>query len=76
MFDWIRKHQRLMQGLLLLFIFPAFAFFGISGYDRFLADDGAMKSDHAAVDTIGRFKVRKIDEPNAFPDLRNVSQTF
>ena len=38
--------------------------------------DAAMKSDHAAMDAIGRFKVRKINEPNAFPDLRNVSQTF
>ena len=41
MFDSIRKHQRVLQGLLLLFIFPAFAFFGISGYDRFLSDDGS-----------------------------------
>ena len=40
MFDSIRKHQRILQGLLLLLIFPAFAFFGISGYDRFLSDDG------------------------------------
>ncbi len=39
MFDSIRKHQRILQGLLLLLIFPAFAFFGISGYDRFLSDD-------------------------------------
>ncbi len=41
MFDSIRKHQRILQGLLLLLIFPAFAFFGISGYDRFLSDDGS-----------------------------------
>jgi peptidyl-prolyl cis-trans isomerase D len=41
MFDSIRKHQRVLQGILLLLIFPAFAFFGISGYDRFLSDDGS-----------------------------------
>lgn len=38
MFDSIRKHQRLLQFILLILIFPAFAFFGIQGYDRFLAD--------------------------------------
>jgi peptidyl-prolyl cis-trans isomerase D len=42
MFDWIRKHQRLMQFLLLVLIFPAFAFFGIQGYDQFFSDDGAV----------------------------------
>lgn len=42
MFDSIRKHQRILQGLLLLLIFPAFAFFGIQGYDRFLSDDGGV----------------------------------
>jgi len=29
MFDFIRTHQRLMHFLLLLFIFPSFAFFGL-----------------------------------------------
>jgi len=42
MFDWIRKHQRLMQLLLLLLIFPAFAFFGIQGYERFFSSEGAL----------------------------------
>lgn len=43
MFDSIRKHQRLLQGVLLLLIFPAFAFFGISGYQGFMggSDDVA-----------------------------------
>jgi peptidyl-prolyl cis-trans isomerase D len=44
MFDSIRKHQRLLQFLLLLLIFPAFAFFGVSGYQRFLSDDDAVAS--------------------------------
>jgi peptidyl-prolyl cis-trans isomerase D len=34
MFDFIRTHQRLMQFLLLLFIFPSFAFFGLESYTR------------------------------------------
>jgi peptidyl-prolyl cis-trans isomerase D len=34
MFDFIRTHQRLMQFLLLLLIFPSFAFFGLESYTR------------------------------------------
>lgn len=44
MFDSIRKHQRLLQFILLLLIFPAFVFFGVSGYDGFMgADDSVAK---------------------------------
>jgi peptidyl-prolyl cis-trans isomerase D len=39
MFEFIRTHQRLMQFLLLLFIFPSFAFFGLEGYSS-LTDSG------------------------------------
>ncbi|HEY8606551.1 MAG TPA: SurA N-terminal domain-containing protein [Noviherbaspirillum sp.] len=42
MFDFIRTHQRLMQFLLLLFIFPSFAFFGLEGYTRFREGDNAI----------------------------------
>jgi peptidyl-prolyl cis-trans isomerase D len=34
MLEFIRSHQRLMQFLLLLVIFPSFAFFGLEGYTR------------------------------------------
>lgn len=34
MFEFIRTHQRLMQFLLLLFIFPSFAFLGLESYGR------------------------------------------
>jgi peptidyl-prolyl cis-trans isomerase D len=42
MFDSIRKHQRVLQFILLLLIFPAFVFFGVSGYDSFLSDEGSV----------------------------------
>ncbi len=42
MFEWIRRHNRLLQLLLLLLIFPAFAFFGISGYNTFFTPDNAV----------------------------------
>lgn len=34
MFEYIRTHQRLMQLLLLIIIFPSFAFFGIESFTR------------------------------------------
>lgn len=40
MFEFIRNHQRLMQFLLLLFIFPSFAFFGLESYSHF-SDSGS-----------------------------------
>ncbi|BEV15381.1 SurA N-terminal domain-containing protein [Herbaspirillum sp. DW155] len=43
MFDFIRTHQRLMQLLLLLLIFPSFAFFGLEGYSRLTDDSGVAK---------------------------------
>lgn len=39
MFDSIRKHQRLLQFVLLILILPAFMFFGISGYEGMLSGD-------------------------------------
>ena len=52
MFDSIRKHQRILQFLLLILIFPAFVFFGVSGYDRFL-------SDGDSVATVGGAKITR-----------------
>lgn len=37
MFDSVRKHQRVLLFVLILLVFPAFAFFGIQGYDRFFS---------------------------------------
>ena len=69
MFDSIRKHQRLMQFLLLILIFPAFVFFGVSGYDRFLSDEGAVA-------TVGGSKITRQELDNAmrrqFEQMRQV----
>lgn len=35
MFDFVRKHTRIMQLMLFILIFPAFALVGIDGYSRF-----------------------------------------
>ena len=36
MFDTLRKHQKLLQLVLMLFIVPSFVLFGISSYSGFL----------------------------------------
>ena len=41
MFDFFRKHMRIMQFALVLLILPSFAFFGIQGYTRFAAAGNA-----------------------------------
>lgn len=38
MFDFFRKHTRVLQFLLVLLIFPSFVFFGIQGYSGFASD--------------------------------------
>ena len=35
MFDYVRKHTKIMMGLLFLLIIPSFVLFGIDGYNRF-----------------------------------------
>ncbi len=39
MFDFFRRHTRVLQFLLVLLIFPSFVFFGIQGYSRFDGGD-------------------------------------
>jgi peptidyl-prolyl cis-trans isomerase D len=40
MFDYVRKHTKIMMGLLFLLIIPSFVLFGVDGYNRF-NDQGA-----------------------------------
>jgi peptidyl-prolyl cis-trans isomerase D len=35
MFEFVRSHTRLLQGILVLLIFPSFVFFGVQGYSSF-----------------------------------------
>lgn len=44
MFEYIRTHQRLMQLILLIIIFPSFAFFGIESFTRSRASDNSVAS--------------------------------
>ncbi|MEO8805405.1 MAG: SurA N-terminal domain-containing protein [Burkholderiaceae bacterium] len=41
MFEFFRKHTRVLQFLLVLLIFPSFVFFGIQGYSGFTGDANA-----------------------------------
>jgi peptidyl-prolyl cis-trans isomerase D len=47
MFEFVRKHTRLLQFVLVLLIFPSFVFFGIQGYDRF-SDEGQSAAARVA----------------------------
>jgi peptidyl-prolyl cis-trans isomerase D len=41
MFDFVRKHTKIMQFLLFLLIFPSFVLFGLEGYSS-MRDKGAV----------------------------------
>ena len=43
MFDFIRRHTKLFQFVLVLLVFPSFVFFGIQGYSRF-SEGGAASA--------------------------------
>lgn len=44
MFEFVRRHTRLMQFVLLLLIFPSFVFFGVQGYSDFAKEDNSVAS--------------------------------
>jgi peptidyl-prolyl cis-trans isomerase D len=44
MFDFFRKHTRVLQFLLVLLIFPSFVFFGVQGYSGFTRSDDTVAS--------------------------------
>jgi peptidyl-prolyl cis-trans isomerase D len=45
MFEFIRSHTRLFQGILVLLIFPSFVFFGVQGYSSFSDGSGAQVAE-------------------------------
>jgi peptidyl-prolyl cis-trans isomerase D len=56
MFDSVRKHQRILLFVVILLIFPAFAFFGIQGYDRFLSGGDDVAQVNGEPVTRGEFE--------------------
>ncbi len=77
MFDFVRKHTKIMQLLLFILIFPAFALVGIDGYNRF-NDQGAtvamidgQKVTQPEWDTAHKAEVERLRQsmPNLDPKL-------
>jgi len=59
MFDFFRRHTRALQFILVLLIFPAFAFVGIQGYSRFTG------ADQQAVAKVAGQPITQIEFDNA-----------
>jgi peptidyl-prolyl cis-trans isomerase D len=55
MFDSIRNHQKVLQFFLLVLIVPAFVFFGVSGYEKFLTGNDETVAE------VGKQKITKQD---------------
>ncbi len=53
MFDFFRRHTRVLQFVLVLLVFPSFLFFGIQGYSRFSSGDqrAVAKVDGSSITT-------------------------
>ena len=78
MFEFVRKHTRILQFVLVLLIFPSFIFFGIQGYSRFTEGgrSPAAKVDgheitQAELDAAYRQQVERVRQqmPNVDPSL-------
>ena len=50
MFDFFRKHTRVMQFALVLLIFPSFVFFGVQGYSSFMSGGNTVVAKVAGHD--------------------------
>ncbi|MES2089154.1 MAG: SurA N-terminal domain-containing protein [Pseudomonadota bacterium] len=77
MFDFVRKHNRILQGLLMLLILPAFVVGGMVGYSKFMDDSGSVakvagqKISQAELDQSHRRMVERVrsQQPDADPSL-------
>ncbi len=77
MFDFVRKHTRVMQLLLFILIFPAFALVGVDGYNRFRDQGDAVATvDGQAIrqtdwDTAHKSEVERMRQsmPNLDPKI-------
>ncbi len=61
MFEYIRTHQKVMQLLLLLIIFPSFAFFGIESFTRSRGSDNSVA-------TVGSYSISQQEFDSAQRD--------
>ncbi len=59
MFDFFRRHTRVLQFVLVLLVFPSFVFFGIQGYSRM------SEGDQQSVATVGGRKISQMELDNA-----------
>ncbi|MFZ6774339.1 SurA N-terminal domain-containing protein [Undibacterium sp. SXout7W] len=69
MFEYIRTHQRLMQFLLLLIIFPSFAFFGIESYTRSRGGEDVVATVAGQSITQQEFDATLRDQLNRFRQM-------
>lgn len=58
MFDFVRKHTRLLQFLLLILILPSFVVFGIQGYSKFASNEGVVAK-------VGKQRITQAEWDNA-----------
>lgn len=77
MFDFFRKHTRLLQGLLVLLIFPSFVVFGIQGYSSFtdkanaeVATVGSAKITEAELEAAHRRQVERMRQQMPDVDIK------
>ena len=87
MFDFVRKHTRILQGLMVLLILPSFVVFGIQGYSKFASDEGVVAKvngqnimqaewDAAHRDVVERIRAKQPDaDPRNFdkPEFKKQS---
>ncbi len=66
MFDFVRKHTRILQILLILLILPSFVIFGFEGYSSFGSDEGVVAK-------VGSQKIMQAEWDNA---NRNVAENY
>jgi peptidyl-prolyl cis-trans isomerase D len=82
MFDYVRKHTKIMMGLMFLLIIPSFVLFGIDGYNRFrekgqvVARVGGKEISQSEWDATHKSEVDRIraNMPNLDPKLLDSPQ--
>lgn len=68
MFDFVRKHTRILQFILILLILPSFVVFGIQGYSRF-------SDDASTVAKVGKQQIKQQEWDNAHRNLVEQART-